>query len=164
MYVKKHEEISGKTNNDLMPDAINIVNTRVAGMYKTFDGEYVTTVNKKEAAENILDEKGISYESVFSSKVYMAINEDDGTIIDCANKINDEYHKVLVAENYEKMSSDEKSVIVGMGGITPAAFYLMNLYNQQEEYQEENNKSSEFLELKIEDAKKILKSKYSNAF
>ena len=37
-------------------------------------------------------------------------------------------------------------------------------YNQQEEYQEENNKSSEFLELKIEDAKKILKSKYSNAF
>ena len=164
VYVKKHEEISGKTNNDLMPDAINIVNTRVAGMYKTFDGEYVTTVNKKEAAENILDEKGISYESVFSSKVYMAINEDDGTIIDCANKINDEYHKVLVAENYEKMSSDEKSVLVGMGGITPAAFYLMNLYNQQEEYQEENNKSSEFLELKIEDAKKILKSKYSNAF
>ena len=62
------------------------------------------------------------------------------------------------------MSSDEKSVLVGMGGITPAAFYLMNLYNQQEEYQEENNKSSEFLELKIEDAKKILKSKYSNAF
>ena len=164
VYVKKHEEISEKPNNDLMPDAINIVNTRVAGMYKTFDGEYVTTVNKKEAAENILDEKGISYESVFSSKVYMAINEDDGTIIDCANKINDEYHKVLVAENYEKMSSDEKSVLVGMGGITPAAFYLMNLYNQQEEYQEENNKSSEFLELKIEDAKKILKSKYSNAF
>ena len=159
VYVKKHEEISEKPNNDLMPDAINIVNTRVAGMYKTFDGEYVTTVNKKEVAENILDEKGISYESVFSSKVYMAINEDDGTIIDCANKINDEYHKVLVAENYEKMSSDEKSVLVGMGGITPAAFYLMNLYNQQEEYQEENNKSSEFLELKIEDAKKILKSK-----
>ena len=40
----------------------------------------------------------------------------------------------------------------------------MDLYNQQDQYQEKYNKTNPILEIKINDAKRILKGRYSNTF
>lgn len=163
LYLEKYYE-TAKKDGDIQSLNINILNKNVENMYKTVNGEYVTSVNKKEAAENILEKKGIKYEPVLSGKVYMAINAEDGKIIDCANKVNDEYHKVIVAEDYKGKKNTKKSTLVELGGITPTAFYLMDLYNQQDQYQEKYNKTNPILEIKINDAKRILKGRYSNTF
>lgn len=163
LYLEKYYETSEK-DGEMQPLNINILNKNVENMYKTINGEYVTSVDKKEAAESILEKKGIKYEPVLSGKVYMTINTEDGKIIDCANKINDEYHKVIVAEDYKGKKNTKKSTLVELGGITPTAFYLMDLYNQQDQYQEKYNKTNPILEIKINDAKRILKGRYSNTF
>lgn len=163
LYLEKYYESSEK-DGEVQPLNINILNKNVESMYKTVNGEYITSIDKKEAAENILEKKGIKYEPVLSGKVYMAVNAEDGKIIDCANKINDEYHKVIVAENYKNKKNTEKSTLVKLGGITPTTFYLMDLYNQQDQYQEKYNKTNPILEIKINDAKRILKGRYSNTF
>ena len=163
LYLEKYYESANK-DEDIQLLNINILNKNVENMYKTINGEYVTSVDKKEAAESILEKKGIKYEPVLSGKVYMTINTEDGKIIDCANKINDEYHKVIVAEDYKGKKNTKKSTLVELGGITPTAFYLMDLYNQQDQYQEKYNKTNPILEIKINDAKRILKGRYSNTF
>lgn len=163
LYLEKYYESSEK-DGEVQPLNINILNKNVENMYKTVNGEYITSIDKKEAAENILEKKGIKYEPVLSGKVYMAVNAEGGKIIDCANKINDEYHKVIVAENYKNKKNTEKSTLVKLGGITPTTFYLMDLYNQQDQYQEKYNKTNPILEIKINDAKRILKGRYSNTF
>lgn len=163
LYLEKYYESANK-DGDIQSLNINILNKNVENMYKTINGEYVTFIDKKEAAESILEKKGIEYESVLSGKVYMAINTEDGKIIDCANKVNDEYHKVIVAEDYKGKKNTKKSILVELGGITPTAFYLMDLYNQQDQYQEKYNKTNPILEIKINDAKRILKGRYSNTF
>lgn len=163
LYLEKYYE-TAKKDGDISSLNINILNKNVENMYKTVNGEYITSIDKKEAAENILEKKGINYEPVLSGKVYMAINAEDGKIIDCANKINDEYHKVIVAEDYKGKKNTKKSTLVELGGITPTAFYLMDLYNQQDQYQEKYNKTNPILEIKINDAKRILKGRYSNTF
>lgn len=163
LYLEKYYESANK-DEDIQLLNINILNKNVENMYKTINGEYVTSVDKKEAAESILEKKGIKYEPVLSGKVYMTINTEDGKIIDCANKINDEYHKVIVAGDYKGKKNTKKSTLVELGGITPTAFYLMDLYNQQDQYQEKYNKTNPILEIKINDAKRILKGRYSNTF
>lgn len=163
LYLEKYYESANK-DEDIQLLNINILNKNVENMYKTINGEYVTSVDKKEAAESILEKKGIKYEPVLSGKVYMTINTEDGKIIDCANKINDEYHKVIVAEDYKGKKNTKKSTLVELGGITPTAFYLMDLYNQQDQYQEKYNKTNPILEIKINDAKRILKGRYGNTF
>ena len=66
--------------------------------------------------------------------------------------------------DYKGKKNTKKSTLVELGGITPTAFYLMDLYNQQDQYQEKYNKTNPILEIKINDAKRILKGRYSNTF
>ena len=65
---------------------IEIRNKKVPAMYKTSDGQYVTTIESPVATEKMLAEKGITYEEVTGGSVYTVSIANNGTIMDCANK------------------------------------------------------------------------------
>lgn len=157
VYVDKYEEITGKEN--LSAYSIEILDKKVPAMYKTSDGQYITTIESPLAAEGILNQNGISYEEISGSSVYMVSIANNGTVIDCATKGVDGYHDVTIAEYYDEMKDSNNSVLAELGDITPKTFELMDLYSQLEE-----KPGNEFIENIISSTKENLKEKYKEVF
>lgn len=157
-YIDKYEEVTGK--EDLSTSSIKIRNKKVPAMYKTSDGQYVTTIESPVATEKMLDEKGITYEEVTGGSVYMVSIANNGIIMDCANKEADGYHDVVVAEYYKEMQESKNSVLSELGDLTPKAFELYDYYGQLEEKGGHN----EFIENIIKQTKESLKEKYRGVF
>lgn len=157
-YIDKYEEITGK--DDLAVYSIEIQHKNVPAMYKTSDGQYVTTEESPMATEKMLDSKGISYEKYNADSVYKVCIANNGNIIDCAKKGVDGYHDVIVAEYYEEMKQSNNSVLSKMGDVTSKSFELYDYYIQLEEKGGHN----EFIENIIKQTKENLKEKYRAVF
>ena len=108
------------------------------------------------ATEQMLDAKGLNYKQGVPGRVYMVSIANNGTVVDCADKDANGYHKVIVSEYYQEMEGSE-SVLAEMRDVLPKTFELIDLYKQLEDYQKENNKYNEFIGNKIENAKESLK-------
>lgn len=155
LYIDKYEEVTGKDNN-LTPASIEIKDKNVSAIYEVANGQYVTQLDSPMATEQMLDAKGLNYKQGVPGRVYMVSIANNGTVVDCADKDANGYHKVIVSEYYQEMEGSE-SVLAEMGDVLPKTFELIGLYKQLEDYQKENNKYNEFIGNKIENAKESLK-------